>query len=193
MRQETVTRNIYKYSELSDDAKETARQNYAANHGYLHADEAFASMNALAEHFNGRIKNYEVDFFECSHSSMTFDMPDFDYLTEFENDAETEIKERLDTLGEYNPETLKGHGECKLTGVCHDEDAIDGFRKAWHDGERDLEKLMQAAFRNWLKVCQSDCAYFYGNDPEAGDEDFAEHCDANNYEFYEDGSFYRNK
>ena len=51
-------------------------------------------------------------------------------------------------------------------------------------GERDLGKLMQAAFRQWLKACQSDCEWQYG------DEQFSETCDANGYWFTKDGAFY---
>lgn len=179
MRQKTI--NIYEYSELSDSAKETARQNYAASVGYLHGDEAMESITKLAEHFSGKITNYEIDWSGgCCHSTMEFDMPHEDDM-----DA-SEIEARLNKLGTFNPETLKGHGECLLTGVCYDEDAIDGFRKAWHEGERDIYKLMEAAFRSLLAQCHSEYDCFYGN--EDGDSEFAEHCEANNMEFYEDGS-----
>jgi hypothetical protein len=46
-----------------------------------------------------------------------------------------------------------------LTGYCADENAIDGFRKAWHAGERDLEKLMDAAFDSWLADAQADAQW----------------------------------
>ncbi len=62
-----------------------------------------------------------------------------------------------------------------------DEGAIDGFRIAFHAGERDLGELMMAAFRSWLKEAQSDCEWQYK------DEAFGEMCDANDYEFYESG------
>lgn len=174
----TVEVKIYKYEELSDEAKEKARQDYAVIFGYSSADEALESMKSLAEHFGGKITDYGVDFFGSSYSSMGFEMPDMD---------ENEIAERLAGLGEYNPETLKGLGECKLTGWCYDEDAIDGFRMAWHKGKRDLNALMQAAFKTLLKSCQSECSSFYNDEGNV----FAEHCEANNYEFYEDGSFYK--
>ncbi len=187
-----ISVKVLKYEELSDSAKETARQNYAANMGYLHGDEALETMTKLAEHFGGKVSNYEIDWTGAvCHSTMEFDMPDYENgfdATGYEN-GEAEIERRLGLLGEFNPETLKGVGECKLTGVCYDEDAIDGFRKAWHDGERDIHKLMTAAFDNMLKQCQSeyDCFYAHG---ENDDSEFAEHCEANEMEFYEDGSDY---
>ena len=73
------------------------------------------------------------------------------------------------------------HGDCKLTGYCADEDAIDGFRITFRTGETDLETLMNAAFETWLKAAQSDARYQFST------EGYAEHCEANRYEFYENG------
>lgn len=182
MRQISV--NIYEYKELSPKAREKARQDYARGEGYLHAEEAKESITKLAEHFGGKVTDYDIDWSGAySHSTMEFDMPHKDDM-----DAE-EIETRLLALGNFNPETLMGVGECKLTGVCYDEDAIDGFRKAWHKGERDIYRLMEAAFRSLLAQCQSeyDCFYAHGDND---DSEFNDHCEANNYEFYEDGTAY---
>lgn len=169
-----ITKNICRYNELSDKAKETARQNDASSQGFIGEDEAFASLKKLAEHFGGNLDRYEVDFFDSMYSSARFDM------SGTEDEA---IGKLLEKLGSFNPETNKGLGDCVLTGVCYDEDAIDGFRIAYHGGERDIYKLMEAAFRSWLKSCQSECRSFYDDE----DDCFAEHAKANNLEFYEDG------
>lgn len=169
----TTTIPIYKFNELPRAAKDRAKHDYGALHGYVSSGEAFKSLTELAKHFGGTLANYWVDFFATSHSSATFDMGEL---------PQKEVKRRLDLLGSYNKTTLKGNGDCKLTGYCLDEDAIDGFRIAYmRDSERDLNALMQAAFTTWLNACQSDCASFYE------DENFADHATANDMEFYEDG------
>lgn len=172
----TIKVKIYGFDELSDKAKEVAKQQYAELDGYVHSDEAMKSIKALAEHFGGKVKSYEIDWFGGTYSSMDFDMPE---------GSTWEIEPLLKKLGSYSKETLKGDGDCVLTGYCMDEAAIDGFRIAWHAGERDLNRLMQAAFRTWLTECQADCEAFYEN------EYFAEHCEANGYEFYSNGKMYR--
>ena len=43
---------------------------------------------------------------------------------------------------------------------------------------------MQSAFRAWIKACQADA------EDEYTDGTFGEHCEANEYEFWEDGRFY---
>jgi hypothetical protein len=168
----TATINIYTFGELSAKAKDRAKYDYQANMGYTSADEGWASLEGLVKHFDGRIADYSIDYFATSHSFARFDMP------EMERD---EIADRLADLGTFNAETLKGHGDCKLTGYCIDEDAIDGFRIAFHGGESDLGALMEAAFSTWSKACQADCEAFYEYD------EFEEHCDENDYEFYDNG------
>lgn len=131
------------------------------------------SIKALAEHFDGKMKDWEIDFFDSSYSSVKFDMPD--------DMPKSEVKARLLKLGSYNKRTKKGNGDCVLTGVCHDEDAIDGLRIAFYEGETDLNTLMQAAFRTWLKACHADCKDQYT------DETFSETSDANEWQYFENG------
>jgi len=177
----TISVSVLRYHELSKAAQERARREYESLFGYAHADEALETIRELAKHFGGTVTDFEIDWSgACSHSSMKFDMPDSDDMDE------SEIERRLSLLGAFNPETLKGHGDCVLTGVCYDEDAIDGFRAAWMSGKRDLPALMQAAFYSLLAQCHSEHRAFY--DDEEGE--FREHCEANGYEFYESGKFY---
>lgn len=175
----TVTRTAYQFDELTDKAKDRAIQSHFDAVGWSWNSEAIASLKALAEHFGGRLTDWQVDFFGNSYSSASFAMPE----NEYGNGAEwhNELAGKLLMLGSYDPETLKGHGDCKLTGVCFDESAIDGFRKAFHQGETDLESLMQSAFCSWLADCLADCADLLCY------KQFSETCEANGYEFDENG------
>ena len=175
MRQETTTRNIYKFSELSDDAKANAKQKYAENDDFPQGQEARESLEKLAEHFGARLSDYEIDYTASSYSYAKFD-------TDRALHDEKEIRSMLKKLGTYNRRTLKGNGDCVLTGVCYDEDCIDSFRFAFiRKGERDINALLQAAFDSFLKSIQAEYAYKYE------DEQFAENCEANGYEFDENG------
>lgn len=181
MRTKTVTFNVYKFSELSEKAKSRAKYDHFASVGYSWDNEAMGSIKALAAHFNGKVSDWQIDWWENSYSSMKFDMPDMEFAMEPEEQIPF-IEKRLAALGDYDPETLKGTGECKLTGVCFDEDAIDGFRIAFvKDKESDLNKLMQAAFGSWLKACQADAI------DATSDENYSELSDANDYKYTEDG------
>lgn len=164
--------DVFKFSELSDEAKQRAKIDHESACGYSWSEEAMDSIKALAAHFGGRMSDWEVDWSNSSYSSATFDMPEM---------SAKDIRKLLGELGSFNRKTLKGKGDCKLTGFCMDEDAIDGFRIAFRKGERDLNALMQSAFDSWLNAAQSDYEWQFA------DEQFAEMCDANGYEFYESG------
>ena len=163
---------VYQYSELSASAKEKARQKYVEYMDYSWDSEAMDSLKAAAVHFDGKLSDWSIDWGGGSYSSAKFDMPEM---------TKTEIRRRLRLLGRYNPVTLQGYGECKLTGVCFDENVIDGFRKAFKAGETDLEKLMQAGFKSWLDCVHEDYAY------QCSEEAFEEHCEANDLWFTEKG------
>lgn len=168
----TVEIKVYRFDELSEKAKDKAKQSYMELWGYSWQDDAIASLKALAEAFGAKLRDYEIDFFNVSHSCANFDAPTL---------SRREIKKILAGLGTYDPKTLRGHGDCKLTGYCMDEDALDGFRRAFVGGESDLGILLKAGFISWLEAAHADCKYQYEN------AQFSDHCDANNYEFYEDG------
>jgi hypothetical protein len=176
MRKETIVVVVYKFSELSAEAQEAAKQKYIATNGFTAKDEYMASITKLAEHFDGTLFSYEVDFLNVFPSRASFSMSNI--ITE------KWLKDKLDELGEYNPDTLKGHGECKLTGFCADEAAIDGFRKAYFQGERSLNRLMQAAFSTWLKAAHEDCEAEFKN------ENFTDFADANDFEYLKNGTLY---
>src|SRR3990167_5919338 len=110
----TIEVKVFKFSELSEKAKQHAKDEYARDEAYNWGDEAMDSINALAKHFGGKVSNWQIDWFDNSPSSMDFEMPEM---------TAKEIKALLGQLGTYNKRTGKGHGDCKLTGYCMDESA----------------------------------------------------------------------
>lgn len=175
-----IQKAVMGFDELGDKEKAIARIELQSVHGYVFEKEAMASLEALANHFSAKLSDWEVDW--AGNGSDNFSHAHFD--TGYMEHSEKELEQLIDELGSYNPETLMGVGECVLTGVCHDEDAIDGLRRAWHSGVRDVGHLLQAGFRSWLKACQADYENFYE------DKNLAEYCNANEYEFYANGEIY---
>lgn len=182
---------VYRFSELSEHAKDRVRQWYNRG-GWDRADDYFNSLKALVKHFDGRLADWDIDWAGCGYSRVRFSMPEFyDSACEDEDGNPDEEKlealkrahigARLAELGEYDPETLKGTGECKLTGWSYDESAIDGFRRAFFDGESDLDELMQAAFHSLSEAARKDYEYDYS------DEAIIEAADVNEWWFDEDG------
>lgn len=175
-RQATI--NVFRFEELTGCAKERAREWLTAD-GYNSAAEALATLKALARAFGGKLGYYSIDWEDThTYSAARLAMPEF----ETPDDECHAIAETLATLGEVDPLTGKGMGECKLTGYCFDEDALDGVREAYRNGERDLPTLMEAGFRALLKATASDAEW------QRTDEVLTELCDANDYEFADNGS-----
>jgi hypothetical protein len=160
---------VYSFSELSDEAKRHAIEHDQEINDYSWQEEALQSIKALAKYFDGEVRGYSISWNDSQPSRMEFEMPNMD---------KDYIRRLLLDLGQYNKHTLKGLGDCKLTGYCMDESAIDGFRMAFvRDNVTDLSTLMQKAFQSWLKDCQADYEYQYS------EEGFGETCDANDWTF----------
>jgi hypothetical protein len=169
--------NVYTFAELSPEVKGQVRDHYEIILGGSCWDvgyEYISSLKALAQFFDGQIRNYNLDWSGSSHSYVEFDMPEME---------EKEILRRIKELGSYNKHTLKGKGDCKLTGVCYDEDAIDGFRRAFiKNGEQNLESLMQEAYKTWMDAAKSEYASYFS------DEGFSEYFEGRGFEFMADGT-----
>ena len=176
MRQYLAT--AYQFNELSPSAKEKAKYDHKANVGFSSDEEYLESLQVFAEEFNARLYDYVIDWFGGTHSWANFIGRRSEELPELTRE---EIAARLEKLGAYDPETLRGTGECKLTGCVSDESALDGFRKAFFAGETGLKTLLEAGFRSWLEDAQNEAEGQYE------DENFAEHCEINDYEFNEKG------
>jgi hypothetical protein len=170
----TKTETVYEFNELSDAAKDRARELLCREYSW--ADEAMESIEAFAQHFNCYVSDSTIYFDGSMPSSCEFSHANCTRILDTE-----EIWRRLKELGSFDPKTLMGSGDCKLTGYCMDESAIDGFRKAWFSGERDLNELLQAGFESWIQAVQADYEY------QRSDEQIAQHCEANEYFFTEEG------
>jgi hypothetical protein len=173
----TITTTVYNFSELSEDAKETALQEWTeqeAAQEYSWSQEAIESLKAGIEHFGCALASYSIDFANSAYSDIAVDTP-------WNEPTEDEIKDMIESAGSYNPETLKGLGDCKLTGYCMDENFLDGVRSDFYNGERDLKELMLSGYNNWHEAATNDY------ESQFTMEYFSEHAEANEYEFTEDG------
>jgi hypothetical protein len=177
MRTQIIEKNIYRFDELTDEQKEKALEKWSDGETYFWGDDAIKSLEGFINHFNCKLSNYSIDWFEGYRNEIKIDIPD--YMNEI---SVKELKEYIKSMGSYNKKTLQGLGDCKFTGYCADEDACDGARKSFFSGVRDLREILMAGFNSWYKACNQDAKYQFSI------EGFAEHCEANGYEFDENGN-----
>lgn len=75
------------------------------------------------------------------------------------------------------------NGECPFTGVCYDEDLLDVFRSFLKKPDnRSFQDLMDEAGSDLLESLHSQGEYLYS------DKGIKEMCEANEYEFTQDGA-----
>jgi len=177
MRIETTETRFYRLEELDEETQERAREMCNMTEDYHWRHEAMDSLKAFVNYFGHGLRDWQISFTGCSYSSVSFG--DCYHL---EDDEEiNEVRELLDALGPYNKDTFRGDGTCLLTGYCLDEALKDGFRAEWEEGNRDMKELLEAAFYSWLAAVHADYEY------QTSRESFREMCEANEYEFTEDG------
>lgn len=205
MRTETIIRHIYTFDELSEKAKETARQwirdtNNEAD--YFWADEALESIKKGLAAFSCDLKNYSIDWMNANRSDFTIRYHEnSEELTGLRlrtwllnNSLNDTFAERKHYGNYFFPEgskkgryqrysrILRVESSCPFTGVCYDDTFLDPIRKFIQAPDNsDLSDLMQSACIAVNRDIESeiDCQ----NTDEAIDETIR----ANGYEFHENG------
>ena len=154
----TISFNAYKFDELSDEAKENARDWWSGiGEEYFWWNEAVQSLEAFCDHFNVTIKDYSVDTW--GHSYVDTDASNQNF-----RGLKLKVVDREQMPTGYC-------ADCDLWYTFHDEfkrtgDALHAFNEA---------------IDAWLKAVRSDMEY------QQSDEFIDDHLTANEYEFTEDG------
>jgi hypothetical protein len=153
------TINTYSFSELSDDAKAKALDNYRS-HGFEYAwmDESFGSMHAFCDLFGVKVTNYEI-----GTGGRAF------ICTDSENSHFRGInKAKVKAIPDF------------LTGYTLDCDFIEAFKREFertHDALHAFNEAIDAGLRAWI----ADMEY------QESDDYIIECIEANEYQFLENG------
>jgi len=208
----TVCKDVYKYAELSERAKEKARDWYRYGPGasYPWSGETQDTLKAFEKALPIKIKNYSYgegggrDFisFEVTDQNVeeikglrlrTWLINNF--IRNIEKGKYQSTAGTYDDAGKYQYKkrysNVTKEISCPFTGVCFDEDIIDAVREFVDrfNPRRDSEKT----FREIVEECFDGFARAVASDIEGQNEDdaVAETIEANEYEFNEDGTRYK--
>lgn len=180
MRQEII--NIYKFDELTEEAKEAARQwvrDTNNENGYFWADEALESIKKGLQAFNCSLDNYSIQWDNTNQSSLKIGTPEnAEELTGLRlrtwliNNADTGTLTTAKPYGKYEKRAsgkwrydryskiLKEESSCPFTGVCYDESFLDPIRKFIQAPDSStLAELMDSAAFAVLKDVESEIEY----------------------------------
>lgn len=130
--------------------------------GDFAVEESIVSLKAFAEHIGARV-DYSISIVPDRGENIRFS---FEY-----NEP---------TLGDVIID-LDLSGNCPLTGMCYDENILDAVRDAATDATATLADVLRDVEYNVLKTLHNEGDYLYS------DEGLFEMCQANEYEFYENG------
>ena len=197
MRTESIS--IYKFNELSDDKKQLVFENWRNNrYEYDWQSEWIDSLNGFAESTGITINNYELSPYCYSYVSWTFNH-DWDLDIEALSGlrlrtwlinnwvSQWEKGKYLDHIEgkKFRPIYSKCQTEisCPLTGVGSDHDLIDPVLSfIAKPDDRDLNEIIQSCMDSFVK------GYCADMEAQDSDEYITDTIEANEYEFYADGS-----
>ena len=187
-----ITINICKFSELSDDAKRKALDNFEA-YTYFIYDDAHDTVKKFCDEFYIRTGSRSW----LDYSSNKFDDP---------INGLSGVRLRTWLLNNYGHLFTQGkpygewikpgtyqrrskvifqQNECPLTGVCYDEDILHPIREFIKKPDsRTLPDLLEEGFETLRKSVEKEVDYRHS---DKGKEDEIEQ---NDYDFTEDGSMY---
>jgi hypothetical protein len=181
----TTSTDVYTYSELSDTAKERARDWYVQGFGYFdHNDEALDSLKAFCNFAGIKLRDYSLDTeFHRSYASIEGLTVNTVYASDTDDIGHDEtLHEHIRST--FDEKTLSGH--CPFTGVCWDETLLDGIRDAFLSPDQpgtieNLKELYQDCFHRLFVALQREYEY------QTGEEAVQESIEANEYTFTADG------
>lgn len=168
-----VTTKIYSFHELSKEAQEYAHENFWNRTEYPWHGENTDTMNALTDLFDFSVYDWGYDSIMAHHRESH---PEHYYEMTGDN-ARQWFKKQSAVI--YSQ-------DCPLTGYCLDEDALHPIRQFIEQTDRNdsVADVLTECVGELFRAIVADVDYYYSF------ESFAESCDANEYEFTENGELY---
>lgn len=167
-----IETKVYTFDELSDKAKEKALQWWYESFEYPWGDEAIETIKAFVALFHGKVKDYSIDYQNANQSTVDIQWPD-------------DCLEDMFGLRAYKwivNNKIPVSGDCPLTGMCFDKNALDPVRDFLKNPKgKTIREIVEDGIHNVLKCVEDDFEY------QAFGEGAIESISANGYTFTENG------
>jgi hypothetical protein len=204
MRITSIEYKLYKYEELSEEAKEKALQDFNSEDTYPWYDENKDVLEKFAKIFNISINGWEYGYHKYVNFSMDCEYEEIEELTgirlvkylwnNYKNDI---LKGKYYSTKRYYDENKKYHykyrhskiilnNDCVLTGYYLDMDILDPIYKFLEQPNNNItfKELIEECLTSWVNACDNDIKYYYSS------ENLQELSQDNEYEFLEDGTIF---
>ena len=173
-----VTIEIFDYSELSEAAKQSARDWYCEGGAWYWQDEWWQSARAFS------------DIAPVDIQSADYERADVDCTWQGECDVEDLEGVRawkwLQNNGWFDLAARNAQGDCTLTGYCGDCDLFDPLHEYAKTplAVPDLRQVFYECAQSWVQAARRDLEESYSR------EVVEENIEANEYQFTECGGFW---
>lgn len=189
----TIEINLYKFDELSDEAKQKAYAKWLdSEREFNWGEDYLESLKHGLKHFGFELRKWDIDYYNATHAYIDF------VYTESNGYCDEEDTLRGVRLWKFLNRRHMGYwckyqnmkrglldGNCPFTGVCFDESFLDPVREFMEIPEDiSFKELMKECVYKLLKDLKLDYEYqqSYGF--------FCEEMAANDIDFTEDGNIY---
>ena len=150
MRTETI--EIYKFNELSEEAKEKAHQNFLnSEREYFWIDENLESLKKGLEYFDFNLSDWSINYHCATNAYLKIESNHYDNQEELSGIRLWKFLQ--DYIHGYRTNSLKYphkngllEGNCPFTGYCADENFLDPIRKF-------IEKPTDKTFQELMEEC----------------------------------------
>lgn len=174
-----VTINLYEYSELNDQAKENAYNEWLKNAYYFASTDNKDTLIKFCDIFGVKMEKWEYDI-----SSYDFDFHiQNDYLENLKGEK------LLSFLRENFFDYINDYDSCNLTGYYLDLDILKpmyDFLSDYNDDMNEItyKELVHNCLENFFKSCTLDCECYFSK------ENFEELSEINEWIYNEYGKIY---
>jgi hypothetical protein len=216
----TECKTIYSINELSDEAKENALQKWSEKHEYFSGHDILSTLEKGVELFGFKLRDYLIDYASHSNSYIREEFIRYDHKYEIFELTGKRLYSYLVgmTIGFLKTKVYSLHANgkkqsstwaykydgcvkkrfsrifkvdesenCPLTGVCYDYNFLDplvSFLKNPNNNTT-FKELFDDCVDSLFVAMEKDY------ESELTMEYFEDHAEANEYEFYEDGTWYK--
>jgi len=186
----TVRIKIYKFNELSEEAKQNAIDYFRSSNDYFYmGSEILDSINRGLDHFGGELSDYSIDWQNINNSTYLIK---YSVSEDIQQLSGVRLWKYLNNSGllhirdKYNKKIIPLlSGNCPLTGVCFDESFLDAVRNfIARPSDISFTELMEDCVYNTIKAGCNDCEY------QQSEEAIIETIEANEYDFKDDGTIF---
>ena len=183
----TIRTKVYRFSELSESAKQKAIDWYRDGNEYHNSNEILSTIKIGLKQFGAILKNYSIYWDNINGCDFNIAIETTDEIEELNGVRLWKYLHNNNLLTYWNKYHKKTenllNGDLPFTGVCFDSDFLDNIKDfVIKPANTTFNELLTDSVYNTIKAGCNDWEY------QQSDEAITDTIEANEYEFKADGT-----